>query len=257
MHFSARSIVPESVENPLLYYKNNVADGISLVQSMLKCGVTKMIFSSTAAVYGLPESVPIEENAPTCPITPYGKTKLAFEQFLADCSKAHGLQYISLRYFNAAGASELHGEDHRPETHLIPLVLQVARGKRGKIQIYGNNYPTPDGTCIRDYIHVQDLADAHLLAAKYLDNNKSSHVFNLGNEQGFSVLEVIDKVKRITGKDIPSEIAPPRAGDPPVLIASSEKIAHELGWKPANPTLESIIDSAWKWHLKFPQGYSP
>jgi UDP-glucose 4-epimerase len=255
MHFSARSIVPESVKNPLLYYANNVSAGITLVESMLEVGVKRMIFSSTAAVYGEPESVPITEDMPARPATPYGRTKLCYEQFLADCSDAHGLRYVSLRYFNAAGASARRGEDHRPETHLIPLVLEVARGKRPRVQIFGDDYPTPDGTCLRDYIHVLDLAEAHLLAAEFLEGNDASRTFNLGNGQGFSVREVIEKARAVTGRAIPDEVTERRAGDPAVLVASSEKIARELGWKARHPALEGIIESAWRWHLQFPEGY--
>jgi UDP-glucose 4-epimerase len=255
MHFSARSVVPESVKNPLLYYQNNVSAGITLVESMLEVGVKRMIFSSTASVYGEPESVPLTEDTPARPTTPYGRTKLCYEQFLADCSDAHGLRCVSLRYFNAAGASEYCGEDHRPETHLIPLVLEVARGKRPRAQIFGDDYPTPDGTCVRDYIHVLDLAEAHVLAAEFLDRGGASRTFNLGNSRGFSVREVIEKAREVTGRAIPDEVTERRAGDPAVLVASSEKIARELGWKARHPALEDIIESAWKWHLAHPEGY--
>jgi UDP-glucose 4-epimerase len=255
MHFSARSIVPESLRQPLLYYQNNVTAGVALVESMLEVGVKRMIFSSTAAVYGEPDIIPIVEDAPTRPTTPYGRTKLCFEEFLADCSEAYGLRYVSLRYFNAAGASGRRGEDHRPETHLIPLVLEVARGKRPAIEIFGDDYPTPDGTCIRDYIHALDLAEAHLLAAEFIEGNDSSRIYNLGNGQGFSVREVIEKAREVTGRQIACEIAPRRPGDPPVLVASSERISRELGWTPRYPALEQIIASAWKWRLAFPDGY--
>lgn len=256
MHFSALSLVSESVQTPLLYYENNVARGIELVKAMLSAGVNKLIFSSTAAVYGAPQTIPITEDVPPEPVNPYGRSKLQFEQFLADCSKAHGLRYVALRYFNAAGATENYGEDHRPETHLIPLILQVAAGKRGVLEVYGNDYPTPDGTCIRDYIHIIDLATAHLLALQHLRQDKvSSAVYNLGNNRGFSVLEVIQIAEKVTGKKIPYIISPRRAGDPPVLIASSEKIKRELGWAPHYQEIEQIVADAWRWQQKFPAGY--
>jgi UDP-glucose 4-epimerase len=266
MHFSALSLVGESVEKPLLYYENNVAKGVALLRAVLAAGVRYFIFSSTAAVYGEPIqvrlsspgcaiSVTILEDAFTFPTNPYGNTKLAFEWLLWDTAKVSNLRPISIRYFNAAGATERCGEDHNPETHLIPLVLQAAAGRRDAICVYGNDYPTPDGTCIRDYIHVQDLAEAHLLALKYLEGGGAPDVFNLGNGKGFSVLEVIDVARRVTGKEIPVKISARRAGDPAVLVASSEKIKKILGWQPRNPRLEDIIASAWQWHTAHPRGY--
>jgi UDP-glucose 4-epimerase len=266
MHFSALSLVGESVEKPLLYYENNVAKGVALLRAVLAAGVRYFIFSSTAAVYGEPIQVrlsspgcaifvPILEDASTIPTSPYGNTKLAFEWLLWDTAKVSNLRPISIRYFNAAGATERCGEAHNPETHLIPLVLQAAAGRRDAICVYGNDYPTPDGTCIRDYIHVQDLAEAHLLALKYLEGGGAPDVFNLGNGRGFSVLEVIDTARRVTGKEIPVKISARRAGDPAVLVASSEKIKKILGWQPRNPRLEDIISSAWQWHTAHPRGY--
>jgi UDP-glucose 4-epimerase len=277
MHFSALSLVGESVEKPLLYYENNVAKGVALLRAVLAAGVRYFIFSSTAAVYGEPVqvrlsspgcaiqvrlsrpgcaiSVPILEDAPTFPTNPYGNTKLAFERLLADTAMVNNLRFVSLRYFNAAGATERCGEDHNPETHLIPLVLQAAAGRRNAICVYGNDYPTPDGTCIRDYIHVQDLAEAHLLALKYLEGGGAPDVFNLGNGQGFSVLEVIEVARRVTGREIAVQVAGRRSGDPAILVASSEKIQKVLNWKPQHSHLEDIIESAWKWHQAHPQGY--
>ncbi|MCD6384892.1 UDP-glucose 4-epimerase GalE [Candidatus Sumerlaeota bacterium] len=256
MHFSALSLVGESVEKPMLYYENNVAKGIALVKAMLSAGVNKLIFSSTAAVYGIPEKVPLDEDDPTQPINPYGRTKLQFEQFLADCSQAEGLNYISLRYFNAAGASERFGEDHRPETHLIPIVLQTALGKRNAVTVFGDDYPTPDGTCIRDYIHVVDLATAHLRAMNHLrQQERCAKIFNLGNNKGFSVLEIIKVAQEVTGKKINYKIGTRRPGDPPVLIASSHRLKKELGWQLKYPEIHQIIDSAWCWYLKHPDGY--
>lgn len=256
MHFSALSIVAESMEKPLLYYENNVAKGIELVKAMLSVGVNKLIFSSTAAVYGEPKRVPIKESDPLAPVNPYGRSKLQFEDFLADCSQAEGLSYISLRYFNASGATENYGEDHRPETHLIPLVLQVAAEKREFLEVYGNDYPTPDGTCIRDYIHIIDLTEAHLLSLQRLRREDViSEIYNLGNNRGFSVLEIIQRAERVTGRRINCKIGARRLGDPAILIASSEKITRELGWQPRFPEIEDIIASAWRWHQKYPNGY--
>jgi len=255
MHFSALSLVAESVENPLLYYENNVAKAIALLQAAVSAKVRHFIFSSTAAVYGNPESIPIRENDPTNPANPYGNTKLAFERLLWDAGIASGFRSISLRYFNAAGASDKFGEDHKPETHLIPVVLQVALGKSPFVSVFGNACPTKDGSCIRDFIHVLDLAQAHLLALKYLEAGGKSDVFNLGNGKGFSVLEVITEASRVTQKEIPYKISEPRKGDPAILVASSEKIQKILGWSPRFPQLESIIQTAWKWHLAHPDGY--
>jgi len=255
MHFSALSLVAESVDNPLLYYENNVAKGVTLVQAALSAKVKFFIFSSTAAVYGNPQSIPIREDAPLFPANPYGNTKLAFERLLRDAGIACGFRSVSLRYFNAAGASEKCGEDHNPETHLIPLILQAGMGKRPFVSVFGNVYPTKDGACIRDFIHVLDLAEAHLQALGYLEAGGKSDVFNLGNGKGFSVLEVIQEASRVTQREIPYQISEPRKGDPAVLIASSEKIQTILGWSPRYPKLESIIHSAWNWHLSHPNGY--
>jgi UDP-glucose 4-epimerase len=255
MHFSALSLVGESVEKPLLYYENNVAKGVALLRAVIDADIKHFIFSSTAATYGETKSIPITEKFPTIPTNPYGNTKLAFEKLLRDSGKAYGLRSVILRYFNAAGATEKCGEDHSPESHLIPIILQVAAGKRNSIKIFGNDYPTPDGTCVRDYIHISDIARAHLLALKHLENGGKSDFFNMGNGSGFSVLQVIETVEKVTGKNIPREITPRRAGDPSTLIASSDKIREALGWHPEFPDLESIIESAWKWHESHPEGY--
>jgi UDP-arabinose 4-epimerase len=253
MHFAAYAYVGESVTDPAKYYRNNVAGSLSLLQSMKRCGIDKFIFSSTCATYGMPEQIPIAEDHPQNPINPYGRGKLMIEWILRDFARAYGLRYISLRYFNAAGAdpdAEI-GEDHDPETHLIPLVLDVALGKRTHLDIYGTDYDTADGTCIRDYIHVADLADAHLLALKYLLHGGQSDVFNLGNDNGFSVREVIATALRITDCDIPCVEADRRAGDPPSLIGSSTKMRKKLGWQPVYHELETIIETAWRWQKKF------
>jgi UDP-arabinose 4-epimerase len=252
MHFAAYAYVGESVENPAKYYRNNVAGTLSLLESMKHCGINKMIFSSTCATYGMPDQIPIGESHPQNPINPYGRSKLMIEWILRDFAAAYDLKYISLRYFNAAGAdpSAEIGEDHDPETHLIPLVLEAALGRRNRLEIYGTDYDTPDGTCIRDYIHVTDLADAHLLALEYLNDGGESDVFNLGNGNGFSVGEVITTAKKVTGCDIPCFESERRPGDPSVLIGSSEKIRNKLGWRAAHNSLEAIIKTAWRWHKK-------
>ncbi|ABR46534.1 UDP-glucose 4-epimerase [Alkaliphilus metalliredigens QYMF] len=257
IHFAADSLVGESVEAPLKYYENNVYGSLSLLKAMAKHGVKKIVFSSTAAVYGEPREVPIVEESLTLPTNPYGETKLAVERMLKWAQEAHGIEFVVLRYFNAAGAEEegTIGEDHSPESHLIPLVLEVALGKREKIYIFGEDYPTEDGTCVRDYIHVMDLADAHLLALKRLQRGEGSGTYNLGNGKGFSVQEVIETARRITGKPIPAEMAPRRAGDPAVLIASSDKARKELGWTSQYDSLEKIIGTAWKWHHSNPYGF--
>lgn len=255
MHFCALSLVGESVQKPLEYYQNNVGKGLTLLQTMKEHGVRYLIFSSTAAIFGEPEIVPIPEDAPKKPTNPYGRSKLIFEEVLEDCERAWGLRSACLRYFNAAGATPELGEDHQPETHLIPLVLDVAAGRRPSITVFGNDYPTPDGTCIRDYIHVVDLARAHVLALNALLEREASLRYNLGNGKGFSVLEVIRTAERVTGRIIPFEIGPRRAGDPAVLVASSERIQTELGWKPQYPELADIIASAWEWRQAHPDGY--
>jgi UDP-glucose-4-epimerase len=249
IHMAAFSLVGESVATPLKYYKNNVAAGISLLEAMQAAEVKKIVFSSTAAVYGEPEKQPIEETDRLQPTNPYGETKLAFENTLKWFEKAYGIRYVSLRYFNAAGASERCGELHEPETHLIPIILQAALGEREYVEVYGDDYPTPDGTCIRDYIHVIDLARAHIKALEILDER--SAVYNLGcGGEGYSVKQVIDAAREVTGKKIPVRYGARRAGDPAVLIASSEKIKRELGWSPQLQDLHVIIESAWKWLMR-------
>lgn len=257
IHFAADSQVGESMQEPAKYYNNNVYGTLSLLEAMLDSGVKKIVFSSTAAVYGEPDSWPIPEDQVTCPTSVYGRTKLVIEHMLNDFSQAYGLQYVALRYFNAAGASldGSIGEDHNPETHLIPLILATALGKRQAIDVYGTDYPTPDGTCIRDYIHVCDLADAHILALKHLLDGGRSAIYNLGSQTGFSVREVINKVKEVAGVAFPVNEVPRRSGDPAVLVASSEKICRELGWKPKCSDLGTIIKTAWDWHRNNPDGF--
>jgi UDP-glucose 4-epimerase len=250
MQFAAYSLVGESVADPLKYYKNNICGTMGLIRGMLRNGVKKIIFSSTAAVYGEPDETPITEAHRACPTNPYGATKIAVERMLQDCDTAYGLKYVSLRYFNAAGADESGkiGERHEPESHLIPLILKTAAGERKNISIFGTDYPTSDGTCIRDYIHVNDLAKAHSLALEALVAGSPSAVYNLGNSKGYSVNEVIDIAKKITGLPISVVESGRRLGDPAVLIASSDKIKKELGWKPQHEDLETIISTAWRWH---------
>lgn len=257
IHFAAYSLVGESVTNPLKYYDNNLYGTKVLLEAMVKNNVGKIVFSSTAATYGEPENIPILETDRTCPTNPYGETKLAMEKMFKWTAEAHGLRYVSLRYFNACGADESGtiGEAHNPESHLIPLILQVPNGKRETISIYGTDYDTPDGTCIRDYIHVTDLAQAHILAVQYLNNGGESDIFNLGNGVGYSVREVIETARKITGHPIPATESSRRAGDPARLVASSEKAKSVLGWKPVHDSLEEIIASAWNWHKNHPNGY--
>lgn len=255
--FAADSLVGESVAEPLKYFNNNVAGTINLLETMKDYDCKYIVFSSTAATYGEPDRVPIEETDKTEPTNPYGESKLMVEKVLKWSAQAYGIKYTALRYFNAAGAhpSGEIGEDHRPETHLIPLIIQTALGQREKIMIFGDDYDTEDGTCVRDYIHVMDLCQAHLLALDRMKNGGDSGIFNLGNGKGFSVKEVIETARRVTGREIKQEIAARRAGDPAVLIASSERAIEELGWKPEFNTLEKIIETAWKWHSEHPQGY--
>lgn len=257
IHFAAYSLVGESVTNPLKYYDNNLYGTKVLLEAMVKNNVGKIVFSSTAATYGEPENIPILESDRTCPTNPYGETKLAMEKMFKWTAEAHGLRYVSLRYFNACGADESGtiGEAHNPESHLIPLILQVPNGKRETISIYGTDYDTPDGTCIRDYIHVTDLAQAHILAVQYLNNGGESDIFNLGNGVGYSVREVIETARKVTGHPIPATESSRRAGDPARLVASSEKAKKILGWKPVHDSLEEIISSAWNWHKNHPNGY--
>lgn len=256
INFAAFSLVGESVADPLKYYANNVAGSISMLTAMKKYGVDKIVFSSTAAAYGEPEKQPIEEQDRTEPTNPYGASKLAIEGLLKWCSRAYGIRYAALRYFNAAGANTQAGigEDHDPESHLIPLVMKTALGQRGHIGIFGEDYPTPDGTCIRDYIHVQDLAEAHLLALAHLEKGGENGIFNLGSGAGYSVKEIVETARRITGREIPARSEPRRAGDPSILIASSKKAAEILGWKPLRG-LDEIISDAWIWHSSHPNGY--
>ena len=252
MHFAAYAYVGESVEDPVKYYENNLRNTIQLLHAVLDYNIKYFVFSSTCATYGHPQKTPIDEDHPQNPINPYGKTKRMIEEILQDYQNAYGLKYISLRYFNAAGAdpdAEV-GEDHDPETHLIPLVLDAAIGKRKDIKVFGTDYETPDGTCIRDYIHVTDLAQAHILALQQLMDGADSNAYNLGNGQGFSVLEIIERARKITGKNITVENSDRRPGDPPVLIASNEKAVKELGWKPQYADIDDIIGTAWKWHQK-------
>lgn len=257
IHFAANSLVGESMTDPLKYYDNNLYGTMVLLQSMVKNNVGKIVFSSTAATYGEPENIPILESDRKEPTNTYGETKLAMEKMMKWVSGAHGLKFVSLRYFNACGAHKSGeiGEDHNPETHLIPLILQVPNNKREKINIFGDDYNTPDGTCIRDYIHVTDLAEAHILAVEYLKKGSESNIFNLGNGIGFSVKEVVETARKVTGHPIPAEISPRRAGDPAQLVASSEKAVKILGWKPQHADLEEIIASAWKWHQNHPNGF--
>ena len=257
IHFAAFSLVGESVTNPLKYYDNNLCGTKVLLESMVKNNVKKIVFSSTAATYGEPENIPILESDRTCPTNPYGETKLAMEKMFKWTANAHGLRYVSLRYFNACGADESGkiGEAHNPESHLIPLILQVPNDKREAISIYGTDYDTPDGTCIRDYIHVTDLAHAHILAVQYLINGGESDIFNLGNGVGYSVREVIETARKVTGHSIPAVETERRAGDPARLVASSKKAREILGWNPTHDSLEEIIASAWNWHKNHPNGY--
>ncbi|WP_309090757.1 UDP-glucose 4-epimerase GalE [Domibacillus sp.] len=257
VHFAANSLVGESMENPLKYYDNNVFGTQVLLETMTKHGVKHIVFSSSAATYGEQKEMPITEKAPNDPTSAYGETKLAMERMMKWCDAAHGIKFVSLRYFNVAGASEsgVIGEDHNPETHLIPVVLQVANGQREHITIFGEDYPTEDGTCIRDYIHVEDLVDAHVLALDYLKEGGESNIFNLGSNQGFSVKEIVEAARAVTGHPIPVAIGEKRAGDPAVLIASSEKARTILGWSPSRTDISTIIRDAWNWHEHHPHGY--
>ncbi len=258
IHFAACSLVGESVVEPLKYYNNNVGGTITLLEVMVEAGIDKIVFSSTAAVYGEPERIPILETDSTCPTNPYGETKLAVEKLFRWVETAHGIKFISLRYFNACGADESgdFGEAHNPESHLIPLILQVPNGMRESISVFGYDYDTKDGTCIRDYIHVTDLADAHILAVEYLQKGGMSDIFNLGNGVGFTVREVIESARRVTGHPIPEVLAPRRSGDPARLVASSCKARTYLGWKPKHADLDGIVSSSWRWHKLHPEGYS-
>lgn len=257
IHFAANSLVGESMEKPLKYFNNNVYGMQILLEVMQEHDVKHIVFSSTAATYGEPKKIPITEDMETCPTNTYGETKLTMEKMMKWCDKAYGMKYVALRYFNVAGAKEdgSIGEDHNPETHLIPIVLQVALGKREFITIYGEDYDTEDGTCIRDYVHVEDLIEAHILALKYLMNGGESNIFNLGSSQGFSVKEIVDCVRKVTGLSIPAKIGERRAGDPAKLVASSEKAREVLGWNPTRTNIEKIIEDAWRWHKGHRDGF--
>ena len=254
MHFAAEALVAKSVKEPSIFYATNVASGVNLLDAMTRHGVRKFIFSSTAATYGEPETVPIPEDHRKAPINPYGKSKLTFEGILADYKAYTGLHYATLRYFNAAGASKERGEHHRVETHLIPRVLDAAEGNLPHVDVFGTDYPTPDGTCVRDYVHVLDIADSHVRALMEIDR-VSGEAFNVGNSRGYSILEVIEVAERITGRKIPRKLGPRRPGDPAVLVASKEKLKRVLGWEAAHSSLEEIIQSAWEWKQNHPRGY--
>jgi UDP-glucose 4-epimerase len=258
LHCAARSLVGESMADPGLYYRTNVSGGVALLEAMNRCGVNRLVFSSTAAVYGEPRRVPIAEADRTQPINPYGETKLAFEGAMRWFCAAHDFRAISLRYFNVAGATERNGEDHTPETHLMPLVLRVASGEASHVQIFGQDYPTPDGTCIRDFIHVRDLGNAHLLSLEATgEGDPSLEVYNLGSAAGFSVREVVEAARRITGRSIPARVVKRRMGDPPVLVASSRRARRELGWQPQHSQLDQMLADAWTWREAHPTGYAP
>ncbi|MCX7921087.1 MAG: UDP-glucose 4-epimerase GalE [Clostridia bacterium] len=258
IHFAAYIEAGESVVDPLKHYNNNVISTLNLLTAMKEAGVKKIVFSSTAATYGEPQNIPICEDDRTLPINPYGETKLAVEKALKWADNAYGIKHVALRYFNAAGAhvSGKIGEGHSPETHLIPIVLQVASGKRDEIKLFGNDYDTPDGSCVRDYIHVTDLAQAHILALEYLRKNSESNVFNLGNGRGFSNKQVVEIARQVTGREIKAVDAPRRPGDPAVLVASSKKAMEILGWKPKYTELSTIIETAWNWHKNNPDGFN-
>lgn len=257
VHFAANSLVGESMEKPLKYFDNNVYGAQVLLRVMVENNVKKIVFSSTAAIYGEPTSIPITETMPVNPESTYGETKLTMEKIMKWTEIAHDIKFVSLRYFNVAGAHKSGeiGEDHRPETHLVPIILQVALGQRSHITIFGADYDTPDGTCIRDYVHVDDLIEAHLLALNYLDNGGQSDIFNLSSNKGFSVKEMIETARSVTGKEIPAQIGERRAGDPSVLIASSNKAKTILGWNPTRTSIEKIMEDAWNWHQSHPNGY--
>jgi UDP-glucose 4-epimerase len=256
VHFAALAYVGESVSEPARYFENNVAQGISLLNSLVKAGVRRMVFSSTCATYGEPKEVPIPETCPQWPVNPYGWSKLMVERMLESYDKSYGFKFVALRYFNAAGATERCGEDHEPESHLVPNVLSAALGESKDLAVFGNNYPTPDGTAIRDYVHVSDLAQAHIRALDYLEQTGKSDFFNLGTGDGYSVLEVIECARKVTGSPIPIRMAPPRPGDPPKLVADAAKAEATLRWKPAVSDLPSILRSQWEWRRKHPRGYA-
>lgn len=258
IHFAAFSLVAESMKDPLKYFDNNTAGMVKLLEVMNEFDIKYIVFSSTAATYGIPEKMPIYEDDPQLPINPYGESKLMMEKIMRWADEAYGIKFVALRYFNVAGAKPdgSIGEDHHPETHLLPIVLQVAMGEREKLQIFGDDYNTPDGTNVRDYVHPFDLVDAHILAVDYLRNGNESSAFNLGSSTGFSNLEIVKAAREVTGKEIPAEIAARRGGDPDTLIAASEKARKVLGWKPEFDDIHKIIETAWKWHTTHPQGYN-
>jgi UDP-glucose-4-epimerase GalE len=257
VHFAAHAYVGESVTHPAKYYRNNLTHSLTLLDLVRKHRVGRFVFSSTCATYGIPHKLPLTEDHPQLPVNPYGNTKLAFEYALADYARAYGIGAVALRYFNASGAAEdgSHGEHHTPETHLIPLILQVALGQRSHVEVYGTDYPTPDGTCVRDYVHVEDLAEAHALAVEK-PTPGVAQAFNIGTGLGSSVREVIQTCETVTGKTIAVKEVPRRAGDPPVLVASADKIRRELGWVPKYSALQSIVETAWRWHRTHPNGYA-
>lgn len=257
VHFAAFSIVPESMSEPLKYFDNNTSGMVTLLEAMRDFGVKYIVFSSTAATYGTPEHMPIKETDPQKPINPYGLSKLMMEQMMAWADKAYGIKFVALRYFNVAGAAPdgTIGEDHGPETHLVPIIMQVAQGKRKELSIFGDDYNTPDGTNVRDYVHVMDLADAHILALQYLKKNNQSNQFNLGSSTGFSNKQMLEAAREVTGKEISAKMAPRRPGDPDSLVAASEKAREVLGWKPKFDDVHDIIATAWKWHSTHPKGY--
>lgn len=258
VHFAAFSLVAESMKKPLKYFDNNTGGMITLLEAMHDHGIKYIVFSSTAATYGIPEHMPIKESDPQVPINPYGESKLAMEKIMKWCDEAYGIKFVALRYFNVAGAKPdgSIGEDHHPETHLVPIILQVAAGKRDELSIFGDDYNTPDGTNVRDYVHPMDLADAHILAIKYLQAGNPSDAFNLGSSTGFSNKQMLEAAREVTGKPIPAKIAPRRPGDPDALVAASDKARTVLGWKPQYDDVHDIIASAWKWHSTHPQGYN-
>lgn len=256
VHLAAEALIDVSMRDPGLFFRANIVGGLNLLDAMIATNVKRMVFSSTAAVYGEPECIPITEDARHLPVNPYGESKLAFEKILEWYHRAYGLRYVTLRYFNACGATERFGEFHVPETHIIPILFEVALGQRKQFNLYGTDYDTPDGTCIRDYIHVWDIANAHILALTQLDQ-LGARVFNMGNGAGYSNRQVVEAVRRVTGKDIPVVPAPRRPGDPARLVASSERIRAELGWVPRYPELTTMVESAWKWRQKYPRGYEP
>lgn len=257
VHFAAFSIVPESMSKPLKYFDNNTGGMITLLEAMRDHNIKYIVFSSTAATYGVPEHMPIKETDPQNPINPYGLSKLMMEKMMAWADKAYGIKFVALRYFNVAGAAPdgTIGEDHGPETHLVPIILQVAQGKRKELSIFGDDYNTPDGTNVRDYVHVMDLADAHILAIKYLEAGNKSNAFNLGSSTGFSNKQMLEAAREVTGKPIPAKMAPRRPGDPDSLVAASDKARTILGWKPKYDDVHDIIATAWKWHSSHPKGY--